>query len=76
MDGQVAFREATRLDNRGPLVLTWPTRLPAPARVPIDTVFVGGGLTLRNLKPGPDLGSDHLPIIAEIGSKSVLAEAQ
>ncbi|WP_395019376.1 endonuclease/exonuclease/phosphatase family protein [Dongia sp.] len=75
-DAQVAFRAATGLDNRGPLVATWPTRLPAPLRVPIDTVFVGGGLTLRNLHPGPDLGSDHLPLIAEIGAKSIIAEAE
>ncbi len=75
-DVQVAFRAATGLDNRGPLVATWPTRLPAPLRVPIDTVFVGGGLTLRNLHPGPHLGSDHLPIVAEIGSKSIIAEAE
>jgi endonuclease/exonuclease/phosphatase (EEP) superfamily protein YafD len=75
-DAQVAFRAATLLDNRGPLVATWPTRLPAPLRVPIDTVFVGGGLTLRNLHAGPDLGSDHLPIIAEIGTKSIIAEAE
>ena len=76
MDVQVAFRTATNLDNRGPLVATWPTGLPPFMRVPIDTVFVGGGLTLRNLQPGPDLGSDHLPVIAEIGSKRLLAEAE
>ncbi|GAB2177868.1 endonuclease/exonuclease/phosphatase family protein [Dongia sp. agr-C8] len=75
-DVQVAFRAATGLDNRGPLAATWPTRLPPPLRVPIDTVFVGGGLTLRNLHPGPDLGSDHLPIVAEIGTKSIIAEAE
>jgi endonuclease/exonuclease/phosphatase (EEP) superfamily protein YafD len=75
-DVQVAFRAATGLDNRGPLAPTWPAALPAPLRVPIDTVFVGGGLTLRNLHPGPDLGSDHLPVIAEIGAKSIIAEAE
>jgi endonuclease/exonuclease/phosphatase (EEP) superfamily protein YafD len=75
-DVQVAFRKALLLDNRGPLPLTWPTRLPAPLRVPIDTVFVGGGLSLRDLHAGPDLGSDHLPVIAEIGSKRIIAEAE
>jgi endonuclease/exonuclease/phosphatase (EEP) superfamily protein YafD len=75
-DVQTAFRAATWLDNRGPLVATWPVRLPAPLRVPIDSVFVGGGLKLRELHAGPDLGSDHLPIIAEIGSKRVIAEAE
>jgi endonuclease/exonuclease/phosphatase (EEP) superfamily protein YafD len=75
-DVQVAFRAATGLDNRGPMVTTWPSQLPAPLRVPIDSVFIGGGLTLRDLHAGPGLGSDHLPVIAEIGSKSVIAEAE
>jgi endonuclease/exonuclease/phosphatase (EEP) superfamily protein YafD len=75
-DVQAAFRAATWLDNRGPIVPSWPARLPAPLRVPIDSVFVGGGLTLRNLQTGPDLGSDHLPMIAEIGAKRVIAEAE
>jgi endonuclease/exonuclease/phosphatase (EEP) superfamily protein YafD len=75
-DLQVAFRNATALDNRGPLVASWPAALPAPLRVPIDSVFVGGGLSLRSLQPGPDLGSDHLPLIAEIGTKRIIAEAE
>jgi endonuclease/exonuclease/phosphatase (EEP) superfamily protein YafD len=75
-DVQTAFRAATWVDNRGPLVTTWPAQLPAPLRVPIDTVFVGGGLAIRNLHVGPDLGSDHLPLIAEIGSKRIIAEAE
>jgi endonuclease/exonuclease/phosphatase (EEP) superfamily protein YafD len=75
-DVQTAFRAATWLDNRGPLVPTWPAQLPPPLRVPIDSVFVGGGLSLRDLHVGPDLGSDHLPVIAEIGSKRVIAEAE
>jgi len=75
-DVQTAFRGATWLDNRGPLVTTWPAQLPAFMRVPIDTVFVGGGLSIRNLHTGPDLGSDHLPVIAEIGGKRIIAEAE
>jgi len=38
-DVQTAFRNATALDNRGPLVTTWPAQLPAPMRVPIDTAL-------------------------------------
>jgi len=75
-DVQVAFRNATALDNRGPLIASWPASLPAPLRVPIDPVFVGGGLSIRDLHAGPNLGSDHLPIIAEIGSKRPIAEAE
>jgi endonuclease/exonuclease/phosphatase (EEP) superfamily protein YafD len=75
-DGQIAFRAATGLDNRGPMIATWPTQLPPPLRVPIDCVFVSDGLSLRDLRAGPDLGSDHLPVIAEIGLKRVIAEAE
>ena len=75
-DVQTAFRAATWVDNRGPLVTTWPAQLPAPMRVPIDTVFVGGGLAIRDLRVGPDLGSDHLPLIAEIAGKRIIAEAE
>jgi endonuclease/exonuclease/phosphatase (EEP) superfamily protein YafD len=75
-DVQTAFRKALLLDNRGPLALTWPTQLPPPLRIPIDTVFVGGGLSIRDLHAGADLGSDHLPVIAEIGTKRMIAEAE
>jgi endonuclease/exonuclease/phosphatase (EEP) superfamily protein YafD len=75
-DVQVAFRNATALDSRGPLVASWPASLPAPLRIPIDPVFVGGGLSIRDLRAGPNLGSDHLPMIAEIGSKRPIAEAE
>ena len=75
-DVQVAFRKATWLDNRGPLVPSWPASLPAPLRVPIDPVFVGGELAIRSIHVGPDLGSDHLPIVTEIGTKRVIAEAE
>src|SRR4029077_5177180 len=73
-DVQTAFRAATGLDNHGPMVTTWPAQLPTPLRVPIDSIFVGGGLTLRDLHAGPDLGSDHLPLIVEIGSERGLAQ--
>ena len=75
-DVQVAFRNATALENRGPLVLSWPASLPPPLRVPIDPVFVGGSLVIRNLSAGPNLGSDHLPMIAEIGSQRPIAVAE
>ncbi len=45
-DVQAAFRAATWLDNRGPLVTTWPAQLPAPLRVPIDS-----GLRRRRAHP-------------------------
>ena len=75
-DVQVAFRNATALENRGPLVLSWPASLPPPLRVPIDPVFVGGGLVIRDLRAGPSLGSDHLPMIAEIVTRRPIAVAE
>lgn len=63
---QGAFRRATGLDNRGFLAPSWTTRLPWPMRIPIDHVFVGGALAVRSLHAGPNTGSDHSPIEAEI----------
>jgi endonuclease/exonuclease/phosphatase (EEP) superfamily protein YafD len=65
-DVQSALRTDAGLENRGPLVPTWPTWVPVPLRIPIDSVFVGGKLALKKMRSGPDVGSDHLPVIAEI----------
>jgi endonuclease/exonuclease/phosphatase (EEP) superfamily protein YafD len=46
------------------LFTTWPTgRL--PLRIPIDHCLVSDGMTAR-LATGPDVGSDHLPVVAEL----------
>lgn len=74
-DAQVAFRHATLLSSDGPLVPSWPAAAPMPLRVPIDPVFVGGALVLRNLEAGPELGSDHLPMIAQIAFRATAALA-
>ena len=63
---QATFRAAAGLENRGALTPSWPAWAPAPLRIPIDQVFVGGALGIRSLATGPNLGSDHLPIVAEI----------
>jgi endonuclease/exonuclease/phosphatase (EEP) superfamily protein YafD len=67
---QRAFRTATGLENRGALrgagALSWPSWYPFFARIPIDPVFTGGALTVRGLQVGPDIGSDHRPVEAEI----------
>ena len=63
---QQDFRAATRLDNRGRLALTWPSWAPAAFRLPIDQIFVRGGVVARNVRPGPPEGSDHLPIEGDI----------
>jgi endonuclease/exonuclease/phosphatase (EEP) superfamily protein YafD len=63
---QGAFRAATGLDNRGHLLLTWPTKLWPVARIPIDSVFVRGRASILGMATGPEAGSDHLPVLAEI----------
>ena len=44
---------------------TWPVRL-GPAGIPIDHVLVGGGVAVADLKRGPDVGSDHYPLVADL----------
>jgi endonuclease/exonuclease/phosphatase (EEP) superfamily protein YafD len=55
---------------------TWPGWMPRPFRLPLDLVIVGRDLSVKSVQLGPDLGSDHLPVIAEIGLKRVIAEAE
>ena len=38
-----------------------------PVRVRIDHVLTGKGLVPRVCEVGPDVGSDHLPVIADVG---------
>jgi endonuclease/exonuclease/phosphatase (EEP) superfamily protein YafD len=45
---------------------TWPSFLPAPLRLPFDTCLVRG-LTVTARRTGPRVGSDHLPLIVELG---------
>lgn len=62
------FERATGLRNgaRGiGLFPTWPAGF-APLRIPIDHVLVSTGLRVASLELGPEVGSDHLPLLAEI----------
>jgi endonuclease/exonuclease/phosphatase (EEP) superfamily protein YafD len=45
---------------------TWPAMLSVPAVLPLDQIYLGNCLQAMSVKTGPDLGSDHLPIIAEL----------
>ena len=65
-DLQNGLRAASGLDNRGRLAFTWPSWAPAFFRLPIDQIFVKGGIVARNVRPGGPEGSDHLPIQGEI----------
>lgn len=46
---------------------TWPANLPALFRLPIDQAFVGGSVSCASKRNGPPAGSDHLPIILDLG---------
>ncbi|HVY99624.1 MAG TPA: endonuclease/exonuclease/phosphatase family protein [Dongiaceae bacterium] len=61
-----ALRAATGLHNDGPMVETWPAWGPFWMRLPIDHIFVRGGLERRDFRRGPYIGSDHLPVEAVI----------
>jgi endonuclease/exonuclease/phosphatase (EEP) superfamily protein YafD len=63
---QFAFRTETGLDNRGHYLPSWPTFAWPGFRLPIDHVFVRGGVQATAARLGPSVGSDHLPIEAEI----------
>lgn len=46
---------------------TWPAdRLPHPLRLPLDQVYIGPCMTREAVQHGPELGSDHLPIVTDI----------
>ena len=45
---------------------TWTTSLPWPLRIPIDHILCSPGIGVAATRLGPDLGSDHLPVIADL----------
>lgn len=54
---------------------TWPSQLPGPARITIDQVYITRDLAIRERRLGHRNGSDHMPVITEIGLAPVTAEA-
>ena len=63
------LEQAAGLANDGGLRPSWPVWLPGPLRLPLDHVWVRGSLSLRQTRLGRRFGSDHLPLIAEIGHR-------
>ncbi len=45
---------------------SWPTSLPSVMRIPIDHCLISDGITVLNCRLGPDIGSDHLPLIIDL----------
>ena len=50
------------------LATTWPARLLDPFRIPIDHVLHARNVTCTRLRVGPRIGSDHLPLIADLAT--------
>ena len=62
------FEGATSLRNarRGHGILpTWPTFMP-PAMIPIDHVLVSERIGIADIRTGPRIGSDHLPLVVTV----------
>ncbi|HTI51861.1 MAG TPA: endonuclease/exonuclease/phosphatase family protein [Planctomycetaceae bacterium] len=45
---------------------SWPSFLPLPFRIPIDHCLVSPGIRIADRRIGPDVGSDHLPVIVDL----------
>jgi endonuclease/exonuclease/phosphatase (EEP) superfamily protein YafD len=63
---QRAFRAKTGLNNQAGWDFTWPASLPWAFRLPLDHVLARGHLVVTEFAAGPEIDSDHLPVIAEI----------
>lgn len=62
------FEQSSGLSNgaRGlGLFPTWPTGV-RPLMIPLDHCLLSSGLRAVSLQTGPDIGSDHLPVLVEI----------
>jgi endonuclease/exonuclease/phosphatase (EEP) superfamily protein YafD len=51
------------------LQLTWPVGQPL-LRIPIDHALVSDGAIVHDFRAGPDVGSDHYPIIVDLSFQS------
>lgn len=54
------------LDDRRQFLMTYPAWLPPVLRAPIDHILGRGEIAVTHLATGPGLGSDHLPVLADL----------
>jgi endonuclease/exonuclease/phosphatase (EEP) superfamily protein YafD len=45
---------------------SWPT-WSSLLRVPLDNCFLSGGVLVRAYRDGPNVGSDHRPLVVDLG---------
>ena len=69
------FLAATGLRGAGGWSPSWPIRIlgitvPSPLRIPIDHVLVPPGFVIRTHRLGPDIGSDHRPVVVDVARTS------
>lgn len=57
------------LERRTRAMASWPTTFGVPF-LPIDHIYAGPGLRTMSVHRGPDLGSDHYPIVAVLAPVS------
>jgi endonuclease/exonuclease/phosphatase (EEP) superfamily protein YafD len=58
------------LIRRTRAVFSWPTPVRAPfAMLPIDQVYAGRGWATVKVERGPDIGSDHYPVIVTLARR-------
>lgn len=59
-DGMIAMPRVTRM------LPSWPANGVVPAFLPIDHLYAGTSLGARAIHTGPEVGSDHLPLVADL----------
>jgi endonuclease/exonuclease/phosphatase (EEP) superfamily protein YafD len=62
-----AFENSALLDSRLGFGIqpSWPTNRPFFLRIPIDHIFTTASITILHRATGPEIGSDHLPVILD-----------
>lgn len=68
------LERAAGLANDRKLRPSWPVWLPSLVRLPLDHVWVRGRVALLKAGLGRSIGSDHLPLVAEIGLREQKSE--